>query len=350
MRRCPLLPLFLPFALPLTLSALPAQAPTGPGLVYTGTAGPLHGRHVVFVAGDEEYRSEQSLPQLARILAFHLGAQCSVCLPIDPKTGAIDPGVVDNLPGLEALDRADLLVLFTRFRALPDAAMQRVADYVAAGRPIVALRTSTHAFAPGKDSKFASWAWNAPDGGFGRRVLGETWIAHHGQHGVQGTRGVLAPGAAGHPLLRGIDAAAVFDPADVYRVRLPLPEGCVPLLLGDVLQTMKPDSAPVAAQGERMPIAWVRELPGKAGPQRVFTTTLGSAEAFLHEGTRRLLVNACLWAIGSEAAIVKDLDVGLVGDYAPRPFGFGKHAVGVKPAELAWLVENGKEKGKGAEK
>src|SRR5215510_2823426 len=91
--------------------SLAAQAPSGPELVYVGDAGPLHGRHVVLVAGDEEYRSEQSLPQLARILAVRCGARASVCLPIDPKTGAIDPGVTDNLPGLEALRTADLLVL-----------------------------------------------------------------------------------------------------------------------------------------------------------------------------------------------------------------------------------------------
>jgi hypothetical protein len=325
--RC-LLPCLLPLA-------LHAQAPDGPELVYAGDTGPLHGRHVVFVAGDEEYRSEQSLPQLARILAFRLGARASVCLPLDSK-GAIDPGVNDSLPGLAALRTADLLVLLVRFRALPDAAMQLFADHVAKGLPIVALRTSTHAFALPPESKFASWSWNAPDGGFGRRVLGETWIAHHGEHGVQGTRALLAAGAASHPILRGVDPAAVFDPADVYHVRLPLPDGCTPLLLGDVLQSMQPDAAPVADQGERMPIVWVRELPVGAGKQRVCTATLGSAAALLHEGTRRLLVNACLWAIGCEDAIRADLDVALVGDYAPLPFGFGKHARGVTPADLAW--------------
>ncbi|MBZ0154289.1 MAG: ThuA domain-containing protein [Planctomycetes bacterium] len=324
---------------PLVLSlAAAAQAPTGSGLVYTGDQGPLHGSHVVFVAGDEEYRSEQSLPQLARILAFRLGARCSVVLPIDPRSGAIDPGVTNNLPGLDALRTADLLVLLTRFRALDDADMQQFADFVDAGKPIVALRTSTHAFALPKTSKFAAWSWNAPDGGFGRRVLGETWIAHHGQHGVQGTRGRVAPGADQHVILRGIDAAKVFDPADVYRVRLPLPDGCVPLLLGEVLQSMAPDALPVPDQGERMPILWTRELPVGDGErrQRVVTTTLGSAAAFAHESTRRLCVNACLWALGRDAAIRSDLDVALVGDYEPRAFGFGKHASGERPADLVW--------------
>ncbi|MBL8733856.1 MAG: ThuA domain-containing protein [Planctomycetes bacterium] len=325
----------LPCLFPLTLCA---QEPKHPALTLAGDAGPLRGSHVVFVAGDEEYRSEQSLPQLARILAFRLGARCSVVLPIDPRTGAIDPGVTNNLPGLDALRTADLLVLLTRFRALDDADMQQFADFVDAGKPIVALRTSTHAFALPQTSKFAAWSWNAPDGGFGRRVLGETWIAHHGQHGVQGTRGQVAPGADQHVILRGIDAAKVFDPADVYRVRLPLPDGCVPLLLGEVLQSMAPDALPVPDQGERMPILWTRELPVAGGErrQRVVTTTLGSAAAFAHGTTRRLFVNACLWALGRDAAIRSDLDVALVGDYEPRAFGFGKHAAGERPADLVW--------------
>jgi hypothetical protein len=334
------------FVLMVCCAMAPAQqTPTAePGVAYAGPAGPLHGKRIVFVAGDEEYRSEQSLPQLARILAFRHGAQCAVRFSTDPLTGAIDPGATRHLPGLDALATADLLVLLLRFRDLPDADMQRIADYVATGKPIVALRTSTHAFALPKESRFAAWSWNAPDGGFGRTVLGETWIAHHGEHGVQGTRGVLAPSAADHPILRGLSRDAVWDPADVYRVRLPLPDGCLPLLLGDVLQTTKVDAPPIADQGERMPIAWVRERKvANGGVQRVFTTTIGSAEAFAAAGSRRLLVNACFWALGRADAITADLDVALVGDYAPLPFGFGKHGKNVLPASLAWPPPKGNE-------
>lgn len=338
-----------PLALFVTLgfSALtPAQQPpaTEPGVAYRGERAPLHGKRIVFLAGDEEYRSEQSLPQLARILAFRHGADCAVRFSTDPRTGAIDPGATRHLPGLDALATADLLVLLLRFRDLPDADMQRFADHVDAGKPIVALRTSTHAFALRKESKFAAWSWNAPDGGFGRNVLGETWIAHHGEHGVQGTRGALAPDTADHPILRGLLPDAVWDPADVYRVRLPLPDGCLPLLLGDVLQTTKPDAPAVADQGLRMPIAWVRERKvANGGVQRVFTTTIGSAEAFAAAGSRRLLVNACFWAIGRADAITAELDVALVGDYAPLPFGFGKHGKAVLPASLAWPPPKGDE-------
>src|SRR6185295_16658537 len=149
---------------------------------------------------------EQALPQLARILSERHGFDCTVLFAIDPATGAIDPNRNDNIPGLEALDAADLLILFTRFRDLPDAQMKHIVDYVESGRPIVALRTATHAFEIKTSPTYQRWTWNSKDwdGGFGRQVLGETWISHHGQHGKQSTRGVIAAGQGKHPILRGI--------------------------------------------------------------------------------------------------------------------------------------------------
>ena len=102
------------------------------------------GGKVVLVSGDEEYRSEETLPQLGKILAKRHGFRCTVLFAIDKKTGAINPNQNDNIPGLEALDDADLLVLFTRFRNLPDEQMQHLADYIQSGRPIVATRIATH--------------------------------------------------------------------------------------------------------------------------------------------------------------------------------------------------------------
>src|SRR5688572_5306802 len=99
-------------------------------LTYAGGDGPGAGKHVVLVAGDEEYRSEEALPQLARILSVHHGFRCTVLFSIDPATGAIDPDQRGSIPGLEALDTADLAVLFTRFRRLPDADMKHLVDYV----------------------------------------------------------------------------------------------------------------------------------------------------------------------------------------------------------------------------
>lgn len=327
-----------------------ATPPANPFVVYAGSGGPGDGRRVVFVTGDEEYRSEQGMPQLARILA-RLGCHCTVLFSVDPATGAIDPAVRDNIPGLHALATADLMVLFTRFRDLPDEQMQHVVDYVESGRPIVALRTATHAFAFEKHTKWKRWSWNDRewDGGFGRQVLGETWVAHHGEHGKQSARGVVAAAAAEHPILRGITKGSVWDPADVYAVRMPLPAGCETLLFGEVLDGMTPEAPPARVivdpnartapdpNDPMMPLAWTRTWRAPNGKDaRVFTTTLGSAQAFTQEGSRRLLVNACLWALGREAAITADLDVSIAGAFAPTPFGFGAHQKGVRPADLAW--------------
>ncbi len=311
----------------------------GPGIVFEGASGPGKGRHIVLVSGDEEYRSEEALPQLAKILATHHGFKCTVLFSIDPATGAIDPDRQDNIPGLEALDHADLMILFTRFRDLPDAQMKHIVDYVESGKPIVAMRTATHAFELKTSPTYKSWSWNSKewDGGFGRQVLGETWIAHHGSHGRQSTRGIIAPGQGSHPLLRGIHSGDIWGPADVYKVRLPLSGGSLPLVFGQVLAGMQPTDPPAAgAQNDpMMPVAWVKTYPsGRGKNARVFTTTMGAAQDLETEGVRRLLVNACYWALGLEDKIPARTNVDLVGDYRPLPFKFGGARKGVKPADL----------------
>src|SRR5882672_1479276 len=97
-----------------------------PWVVYEGKQGPGVGKHVVLVSGDEEYRSEETLPQLGKILAKHHGFKCTVLFAIDPKDGTINPNI-SNIPGLEALKSADLLILFTRFRHLPEEQMKHLA-------------------------------------------------------------------------------------------------------------------------------------------------------------------------------------------------------------------------------
>ncbi len=149
------------------------------------------GKNIVLISGDEEYRSEESLPQLAKILSLRQGFRCTVLFAIDRKDGTINPNQLDNIPGLEALDSADLMVILTRFRELPDDQMKHIVDYLNSGKPVVGIRTATHAFHFKPGSTYAQYSWDAPDGGFGRLVLGETWITHHGQHGKQSTRGVL---------------------------------------------------------------------------------------------------------------------------------------------------------------
>src|SRR5262249_15468822 len=92
----------------LLLSTAPFAA--DPWVVYDGFDGPGKGIHIVLVSGDEEYRSEETLPQLGKILAKHHGFKCTVLFAINPKEGTIDPEVKDNIPGLEALKTADLMV------------------------------------------------------------------------------------------------------------------------------------------------------------------------------------------------------------------------------------------------
>ncbi len=320
----------------LCLAAFSARAHAA-GIVLEGDAGPGKGKHIVLVSGDEEYRSEQALPQLAKVLAIRQGFKCTVLFAINRKDGTIDPDQRDNIPGLEALDSADLMILFTRFRDLPDEQMKHIVDYVESGRPIVAMRTATHAFDLKTSQTYQQYSWNSKtwEGGFGRQVLGETWIDHHGHHGKQSTRGVIATGQASHPILRGIQDGEIWCPTDVYEVRLPLPGDSRPLILGQVLEGMRPSDPPAAGKQNdpMMPVAWVKNYAGKRGNvARVFTTTMGAAQDLQNEGLRRLIVNACFWTLGMEVSARTNID--LVGDYQPLPFKFGGFAKGIKPSDL----------------
>ena len=231
------------------------------------------------------------------------------------------------------------MVIATRFRELPDEQMKHIVDYVESGRPIVGLRTATHAFSYQRnpDSPYAHWHFRSEEwpGGFGQQVLGDTWINHHGRHGQESTRGVVAPGAAGHPILRGVDD--VWGPTDVYGLRN-LGDDANVLLLGAVVAGMSPDDPPVEGpkNDPMVPIAWTRSYTGAGGKAaRVFTTTMGASTDFESEGLRRLLVNAVYWGLGMEDRIPERSDARVVGEYAPTDFGFGSQAVGVMPSAHA---------------
>jgi type 1 glutamine amidotransferase len=318
------------------------RAADQPWVVYEGGDGSGKGKHVVLVSGDEEYRSEETLPQLAKILSKRHGFKCTVLFAIDPKDGTINPGVTTNIPGLEALTSADLMVIFTRFRNLPDEQMKYVVDYLESGKPVVGLRTATHGFQFGGSSKYAKWTWNSKEkgfeGGFGRQILGETWVNHHGQHGKEGTRGLIAKGEENHPILRGIKDGDIFGTTDVYTVNLPLPGDSKVLVYGQVVESLQFDAKPVEGKKNdpMMPVAWTKTYSVKEGKTgRVFTTTMGASQDFAFEGTRRMIVNACLWAAGLEDKIPDKTNVDLVGEFKPSPFKFGGHVKGVKPSDLA---------------
>jgi hypothetical protein len=322
----------------LAFSATSIQA-ADPWLVLEGYDGLGKGKHIVLISGDEEYRSEESLPQLAKILAKHHGFKCTVLFAIDPKDGTVNPNQRDNIPGLGGLESADLMVIFTRFRDLPDAQMKHIVDYVESGRPIIGMRTATHAFDL-KSKTYLRYTWNSKewDGGFGRQVLGETWISHHGQHGKQSTRGIIAKGEEQHPILRGIRTGDIWGPTDVYGVRLPLPADSKPLVFGQVLEGMNPTDKPVEGKvnDPMLPIAWIKTYKGPEGKTaRVFTTTMGASQDLQSEGLRRLLVNACYWATGLEGKIPSKSNVQIVGDYRPHPFKGDGFINGRKPEDYA---------------
>ncbi len=325
-------------ALAALLLFLAAPLPAAPLYLALQPQGRPNGKSIVLISGDEEYRSEELLPQLAKILATYHGFRCTVLFAIDPKTGTINPDITNNIPGLEALDSADLLIILTRFRDLPDNQMRHIAAYLDSGKPIIGLRTATHAFALASSPTYARYSWNQPTGGFGRLVLGETWIRHHGDHGRQSTLGIANPPEASHPILTGIPAGSIWSTTDVYETRLPLPGDSRVLLWGEVLSGMSPTDppAPGPVNHPTMPIAWVKTYTGAYGkPARVFTTTLGTSQDLLTEANRRLLVNAVYWSLGWEKQISPTLPVPLVGSYKPSPFGFGGFRKGIKPSDLA---------------
>ena len=305
-----------------------------PWVVFEGEEGPGKGKHIVFLIGDEEYRSEDSMPQLAKILAVHHGFKCTVLFAINKETGEIDPQTLDNIPGLEALKTSDLMVMFLRFRELPDEQMKHIVDYTNSGKPLVGLRTSTHAFnyIKRKDSPYAKYSFRDKEfeGGYGRQVFGETWINHYGRHQRESTRGLVAKGMENHPIVKGIDD--IWGESDVYGITT-LSGDSKPLIMGQVLSGMNPDDKPNPDK-KLVPVAWTKTYTGEAGKTaRVFTTTMGHSFDLNNEGFRRLLVNACFWAMGMEDKIPDKSKVDFVGRYDPNRIGVGRHKKGLKPSD-----------------
>ena len=304
-------------------------------LTYPGGEGPGKGKKIVFIAAEQSYRSELSMPLMARILSRH-GFACTVLFGIDPETGTIDPRVKNNIPGLDQLDSADLLVAFLRWRELPDEQMKHIVDYTESGRPIVGIRNATHPFryASRPGSPFAKYdsASKEPAGGWGRLVLGETWVSHYGKNLVESTRCDVINFAASHPIFRGT-RRNFWIPDDVYGISDKLEGDSEPMLLGQPLAGWSADDEPVADKPP-VPIAWTKSYTGSAGKKaRVFTTTMGHGDAFKVEDFRRMLVNACYWCMGLEDHVDPHRDVSIVGTYDPGPVGGKGLQTGMKPGD-----------------
>ncbi|MDQ3535178.1 MAG: hypothetical protein M3421_06085, partial [Bacteroidota bacterium] len=168
------------------------------------------------------------------------------------------------------------------------------------------------------------------EGGFGRRVLGETWVEHHGDHGKEGTRGLINGVFENHPILNGVQD--IWGPTDVYTIR-DLPENAEVLVYGQVTEGMTPESM-VNFKKSIMPVAWIRHYKGEKGLSTpIFATTMGASVDLVNEDLRRLLVNACYWAVGFEKQIPERGDVSIIGKYEPTMFGFGSFQKGLKPSD-----------------
>ena len=325
-----------------------AQSPQW--LTYEGDAelSPGNGRRIVFVAGDEEYRSEEALPFLARSMN-RLGFECIVLFSQNQETGLIDPDESTYIPGLHLIADAELLVLQLRFREFLDDDMKHIVDYVEAGKPLVGLRTSTHAFNYGKnkESKYAHWTWTSKEwpGGFGKQILGETWVSHHGHHGHEATRGIPNPSASEHVVLKGVGSC--FGLTDVYTVGK-LPDDATVLLHGEVVAGM--DVEDIAVDGKKndpmLPVAWLRErVVSEDVTQRIFATTMGAAVDWLDEDLHRLFFQASMWCLGDEDKIATTtFDGSAVGVFEPTMYGFGSGRLGYKPEDYRngspWLAES----------
>ncbi len=312
--------------------ALVGAVDSANGVVWEGDSGPGKGKHIVFIAGDHEYRGEESLPALARILAKNYGFKCSFFVTTDKETGFIKPGS-SNISGLEALDTADLMVVFLRFQAFPDDQLKHIDDYLKRGGPVIGLRTSTHAF-NGIKGEFArfneGYGGDEFKFGFGRQILGEHWVGHYGQNHKQSSRLVLEPAQSMHPILRGVKDVHVQ--CGGYNAD-PMPESTI-IARGEVLNGMKIDDAADPTK-KILPVAWVRNYAADKPKSRVFCTTHGASEDILNPGMRRLLLNAHLWCLGMEDAIKADATIDFVGPYNPTTFNFGGGRYGVKPADIA---------------
>lgn len=308
-------------------------------LQYEGQEGPGKGKHIVLVAGDDEYRSEESMPMLAKILSMRYGFKTTVLFPIEPATGNIVPNYQNNIPGLEHLATADLMIMLIRFRELPDEQSRHIENFLKAGKPIIGLRTSTHAFAYQKnpDSPFAKWHWMSKaenwERGFGQRIFGETWVNHHGVHGKEGTRAIPdgLDQIIDHPILRGVKD--VWGPSDVYGIKH-LPAEANVLLYGLSTAALSSES-PIVYEKSVMPVAWTKPYQiegGKAG--MAFASTMGASLDFQNEDLRRLVINASFWLLEMPDAISPDMSMDIVGEYKPTMFGFDTFRKGLRVSDF----------------
>lgn len=312
-------------------------------LIYPGGEGPGKGKHVVLITADQEYRSEQSMPMMAKILSKHHGFDCTVLFGVNEK-GEVDPTMPvypekgkeaefkpHHIPGLEHLALADLVIFFTRLLTLPKTEQEQIVKYVDSGKPFIALRTASHGFRgplPYKiGGKQVRW---------GEDVLGGAFMGHHGHWHADSTRGILVKEQKQHPILSGV--SDIWGDSDVYRTYkegTSLPEGCTALVWGQPLMGRKHDDLP-NTKLEPLPVAWFKHWQTSTSKSaRVFHSTMGSGTDFQSAGLRRLIINAAYWCMELENAITATRSVDIIGDYQPLESGFNYEQLGVKPQSVS---------------
>ena len=286
---------------------------SGAGLVFEAKDGIGKDKHIVLIAGDEEYRSEESCPMLAKILNTRFGFKTTVLFSINPDGGYVDPNYQKSIPGMDAVKTADVVIIGTRFRKLSNEQFQPLADHLNAGKPIIGFRTATHAFQTPNTTGGIAW------GKFGPNILGEGWVNHHGKHKVEGARGVVNEPNKDHVILRGV--SDVFADSDVYGIRRVKEDNATILLWGQVTKTLLPDSEDVTNK-PKQPLAWLRTYKTPQGTKEgtAFCTTMGASSDFRSEGLRRLVVNAAIHLAGLE--VPEKANVDLIDPFVPSFYGF----------------------------
>ncbi|HAB14915.1 MAG TPA: hypothetical protein DCE44_00545 [Verrucomicrobiales bacterium] len=299
-------------------------------VTYEPPASSANGKQIVLLSGDEEYRSEEGLPQLGKILSQRHGFKCTVLFSQDPD-GTINPNNQTNIPGMHLLGAADLVVTQFRFRELPDADMKPFVDYLNSGKPMMVVRTGTHSFAysRNKQSPYAVFDWQAKDGGFGGKTVGETWTYHHGDHGKESARGLVDGIHRKNPILNSVND--VWGPSDVYGVNPDFPADAAVLIWGQTLKGMNPNDPPNLNKAI-MPVVWLRNYSSSTGKtSKILCSTMGAATDLRSEDLRRLFVNAAYDLTGLK--VPEKADVTPIGEFNPSMFGFGTFKKGVKVSE-----------------
>ena len=298
---------------------------------YSASGKDKKGKHIVLIASDHEYRAEETIPALARILSVHHGFDCTVLFGLN-ENGEIKAGA-SNIPGLEALKKADGAVIFTRFLALPPAQMKHLDEYLNRAGPVMGLRTSTHGFNY-KDDKDPYYKYHFRytgkeyQDGFGHQVLGQSWVGHYGRNHKQSTRISIIPKQKKNPILRGVKDVHVQ--AGGYNAEAQKDWDI--LTMAQPLMTMKADGAPDKTKPP-MASEWTRHYQGKNGKKgRVFTSLYGASEDLLNPGYRRMIINGVYWTLGLENQIKPDSKIDFVGAYNPTTFKNGGEVKGVKPS------------------